>query len=237
MVWRRHICRIGKHSDEKLQSHLAVFSDTTNIPFPPWIFKYAAGKHNVFRVNGTVFQQCIIPPTNEALSSGYDVITLATPGRKWYICGVGKHCESGGMKLFINVLSKSSPPLPSYYPAPSGKVFVVGDYKGWTLNFDYQAWAMGKKFYVGDKLVFRYPKGIHNVFRVDGTSFHQCIIPAANQTLTSGYDVITLQTPGRKWYICGVGKHCQMGMKLFINVLPYPTRVSSIPSNKQSPTT
>ncbi|KAJ0770082.1 putative Phytocyanin domain, cupredoxin [Helianthus annuus] len=73
--------------------------------------------------------------------------------------------------------------------------------------------------------VFRYPKGIHNVFRVDGTSFQQCIIPAAYEALTSGYDVITLQTPGRKWYICGVGKHCQMGLKLFINVLPYPTYV------------
>ncbi|KAJ0770091.1 putative Phytocyanin domain, cupredoxin [Helianthus annuus] len=120
------------------------------------VFKYATGKHNVFRVNGTVFQQCIIPPTNEALTSGYDVITLATPGRKWYICGVGKHCEYG-LKLFINVLPQSypsppPPPPPSVYPAPSGKVFVVGDDKGWTLNFDYQAWAMGKKFYVGDKL-------------------------------------------------------------------------------------
>lgn len=30
--------------------------------------------------------------------------------------------------------------------------FVVGDDKGWTINFDYQAWAQGKQFYVGDKL-------------------------------------------------------------------------------------
>ncbi|MFS8003638.1 putative Phytocyanin domain, cupredoxin [Helianthus anomalus] len=97
-------------------------------------------------VNGIVFQQCIIPPTNEALTSGYDFITLATPGRKWYMCGVGKHCEYG-LKLFINVLPQSyppppPPPPPSVSPAPSGKVFVVGDDKGWTLNFDYQAWVM-----------------------------------------------------------------------------------------------
>ena len=121
------------------------------------MFKYVAGKHNVFRVNGTLFQQCSIPPTNEALTSGYDVITLATPGRKWYICGVGKHCESGGMKLFINVLPQSVPPTPWVSPAPSspvpsGKVIVVGDNYGWTLNFDYQAWATGKEFVVGDKL-------------------------------------------------------------------------------------
>ncbi|KAK9079693.1 hypothetical protein SSX86_001366 [Deinandra increscens subsp. villosa] len=188
------------------------------------VFKYGSGRHNVFKVNGTGFQQCTIPPTNEALTSGYDVITLATPGRKWYICGVGKHCESGGMKLFINVLPQSSslpPPTASPAPAPTGKMIVVGDDKGWTLNFDYQAWAMGKQFVVGDKLVFRYPVGVHNVFKVNGTGFQQCLVPAANEALTSGYDVIDLQTPGRKWYVCGVGKHCEMGLKLFINVLPY----------------
>ncbi|KAK4851479.1 hypothetical protein QYF36_015550 [Acer negundo] len=32
------------------------------------------------------------------------------------------------------------------------KEFVVGDRKGWTINFDYQAWAEGKDFRVGDKL-------------------------------------------------------------------------------------
>jgi hypothetical protein len=30
--------------------------------------------------------------------------------------------------------------------------FMVGDDKGWTVNFDYQAWAKGKEFHVGDKL-------------------------------------------------------------------------------------
>jgi hypothetical protein len=30
--------------------------------------------------------------------------------------------------------------------------FMVGDRKGWTINFDYQAWAKGKEFHVGDKL-------------------------------------------------------------------------------------
>lgn len=30
--------------------------------------------------------------------------------------------------------------------------FVVGDEKGWTLNFDYKSWAADKQFHVGDKL-------------------------------------------------------------------------------------
>ena len=34
----------------------------------------------------------------------------------------------------------------------SGKDFIVGDETGWTINFDYQAWAQGKDFRVGDKL-------------------------------------------------------------------------------------
>ncbi|KAL9993415.1 putative Phytocyanin domain, cupredoxin [Helianthus debilis subsp. tardiflorus] len=34
----------------------------------------------------------------------------------------------------------------------SAKEYVVGDGSGWTLDFDYQAWAKDKVFYVGDKL-------------------------------------------------------------------------------------
>ena len=40
----------------------------------------------------------------EALTSGSDVITLATPGKKWYICGVAEHCEAANQKLAITVL-------------------------------------------------------------------------------------------------------------------------------------
>lgn len=29
---------------------------------------------------------------------------------------------------------------------------MVGDDQGWTTNYDYQAWAKGKEFHVGDKL-------------------------------------------------------------------------------------
>lgn len=30
--------------------------------------------------------------------------------------------------------------------------YTVGDDKGWTTNFDYEAWAKDKVFHVGDKL-------------------------------------------------------------------------------------
>ncbi|KAG9452092.1 hypothetical protein H6P81_004996 [Aristolochia fimbriata] len=99
------------------------------------------------------------------------------------------------------------------------KEFVVGDQAGWRTGFDYTAWAEGKEFRVGDKLVFNYPVGSHNVLRVDGDSFKNCTAPADVKPLETGNDIITLSSPGRKWYICGVGKHCQVGkMQLAITV-------------------
>ncbi|XP_048131622.1 uncharacterized protein LOC115746443 [Rhodamnia argentea] len=247
------------------------------------VFKYPGGAHNVLKVNGTGFQECVAPAGTVALTTGNDVITLLTPGRKWYICGVGKHCASGNMKLVITVLPKMESPEPEPAPAPAaaeasaaggsivpryyasimavlgviatvmflclllffptmassiifvtlallaafgpatvmGIEFMVGDDRGWTLNFDYQAWAEGKQFYVGDKLVFMYPQGAHNVLKVNGTGFQQCAAPAGTVALTTGSDVIPLLTPGRKWYICGIGNHCAAGnMKLVITVLP-----------------
>ncbi|KAJ4721288.1 blue copper protein-like [Melia azedarach] len=117
----------------------------------------------------------------------------------------------------------------------SAKEFIVGDDMGWTVGFDYQAWANDKVFYVGDKLVFQYPAGAHNVFKVNGTSFQNCEIPASdNQALKTGNDIIVLATPGRKWYICGVGNHCELGQKLVITVLP-PQAEAPAPSLAPSP--
>lgn len=48
----------------------------------------------------------------------------------------------GVLAIFLTVL-----------PAISlAKEFMVGDEKGWTIKFDYQAWAADKVFRVGDKL-------------------------------------------------------------------------------------
>ncbi|KAF5205890.1 Blue copper protein [Thalictrum thalictroides] len=98
------------------------------------------------------------------------------------------------------------------------KSFVVGDNGGWTTGFDYQAWAKGKKFKTGDELIFKYTKGAHNVHKVDGNRFQKCVKPPLKEALTTGNDVITLATPGQKWYICGVANHCNGGQKLTITV-------------------
>ncbi|OVA07733.1 Plastocyanin-like [Macleaya cordata] len=101
-------------------------------------------------------------------------------------------------------------------PLVFGEEFIVGDEKGWTTKFDYAAWAKGKEFRFSSIRM-----GAHTVLRVDGTGFQTCVAPVGTDALTTGNDVITLATPGRKWYICGVGQHCETGnQKLVITVLP-----------------
>ncbi|KAL1074095.1 hypothetical protein V6Z11_D11G266900, partial [Gossypium hirsutum] len=91
------------------------------------VFQYPKGYHNVFKVNGTAFKNCDIPPANQALSSGNDTVVLNTPGRKWYICGVSNHCSAYGQKLFITVQYQygwapaptPQPPAPSLPTTPA----------------------------------------------------------------------------------------------------------------------
>ncbi|XP_020587638.1 basic blue protein-like [Phalaenopsis equestris] len=96
--------------------------------------------------------------------------------------------------------------------------FLVGDEKGWTLGVNYTKWAEGKKFKVGDNLVFNYAPGRHNVLAVGGAAFSSCNKTAETPPLTTGKDPVALNKAGRKWYICSIGDHCREGMKLFINV-------------------
>ncbi|KAK3010445.1 hypothetical protein RJ639_010654 [Escallonia herrerae] len=111
--------------------------------------------------------------------------------------------------------------------------FVVGDDKGWTIGLDYQAWAKPKEFHVGDRLVFNYPNGEHNVYQVNETAFKQCVPSAGSTALTTGNDVVTLTTTGSYFFLCGIGQHCKAGnQKLAITVLPgVPV---SPPSNSNS---
>ncbi|KAL6327963.1 hypothetical protein AAG906_031307 [Vitis piasezkii] len=109
--------------------------------------------------------------------------------------------------------------------------FDVGDDQGWTINFNYEAWAKDKVFHAGDELVFNYTAGRHNVFKVNGTAFMNCTIPPANEALSTENDVITLAAPGRKWYICCVNNHCaNYGQKLAITVLEASASPAPAPS-------
>ncbi|KAL6328005.1 hypothetical protein AAG906_031349 [Vitis piasezkii] len=134
---------------------------------------------------------------------------------------------------FVGAIAISAFVLPTVAMATE---FTVGDDQGWTINFDYEAWAMDKVFQVGDELVFKYTAGRHNVFKVNGTAFTNCTMPPGNEALTTGNDVITLATPGRKWYICGVNDHCaNYGQKLAITVLEASASPAPAPSIPTAP--
>ncbi|KAL8543376.1 hypothetical protein ACS0TY_004060 [Phlomoides rotata] len=109
-------------------------------------------------------------------------------------------------------------------------VLATDYFVGWSLGINYTAWAQGKEFFVGDTILFNYTVGAHNVYKVNGTAFQQCSVPPPSEALTTGKDKITLATPGRKWYLCGVGKHCEYGMKLVITVMPTTFAPSPSPS-------
>ncbi|KAM5572688.1 blue copper protein 1b-like [Rosa sericea] len=126
--------------------------------------------------------------------------------------------------------------LAIFVPLIVAKDYVVGDKAGWTIEVDYEAWAKGKKFSVGDRLLFLYPKGSHSVVEVEEKDFNRCKAPTDGKELTSGEDVIKLDAPGKKYFICNVGRHCQMGnQKVAINVESSSSSSSSSSTPSPSP--
>lgn len=78
----------------------------------------------MIRVNGSDFINCSVPPTAQPLTSGHDIITLTSPGKRWYISGVANHCkEFQKLVIVITVLppegSWSPVPVPSPLPSPA----------------------------------------------------------------------------------------------------------------------
>ncbi|XP_072956171.1 basic blue protein-like [Typha angustifolia] len=98
--------------------------------------------------------------------------------------------------------------------------YTVGDGSGWVYSgVNYTSWAIGKRFQVGDTLVFNYTNGTHDVTEVGEAGYSQCITSPNSGVLTSGTDAVTLGSTGPKWFICGFPGHCDAGQKLAITVV------------------
>lgn len=80
---------------------------------------------------------------------------------------------------------------------------------------------------------FLYVDGAHTVQPLPSKeSFKICNTTAGvKPPFTGGDNVITLSTPGTKWYICSVAGHCLLSMKVKIDVSPAlaPTPGASLP--------
>ncbi|KAL3515606.1 hypothetical protein ACH5RR_022508 [Cinchona calisaya] len=96
----------------------------------------------------------------------------------------------------------------------SADTFIVGDSNGWNINVS--GWENSKIFRAEDVLVFKYPKGVHNVVKVVDRHGYTVCDPTGGEEYNSGNDSITLKEGGNG-FICSVGSHCTRGMKIFID--------------------
>ncbi|PWA81930.1 cupredoxin [Artemisia annua] len=86
------------------------------------------------------------------------------------------------------------------------RIYTIGDADGWTTGV--QTWPRDKRFNAGDILVFKYPKGVHNVATVNQIGlFHCSVIPKNAPVYTSGNEHITL-VRGYNNFICSIADHC-----------------------------
>ncbi|XP_060190957.1 uclacyanin 1-like [Lycium barbarum] len=81
------------------------------------IFAYAPS-HSVLEVTKAAFDSCEITSAVAIYTGGMTTITLASVGKRYFICGTGGHCTVGGMKLEINTSPKTSPPPPAKPATP-----------------------------------------------------------------------------------------------------------------------
>ncbi|KAL6647881.1 hypothetical protein ACP70R_015322 [Stipagrostis hirtigluma subsp. patula] len=114
--------------------------------------------------------------------------------------------------------------------------FKVGDDLGWRAKFNETKWTDGKYFRVGDTLLFTYDTNKHTLVEVGKEDFAACNVNGTKMnTWSTGNDRVTLDKPGRRWFICTVPGHCAGGMKLVLDVLaadaPIPAPAAPAPSS------
>ncbi|KAL2644757.1 hypothetical protein R1flu_012344 [Riccia fluitans] len=116
----------------------------------------------------------------------------------------------------------------------------VGDDAGtWTIpatsnDINYTAWAASRNIRYGDKLYFRYSNITHSVFRVNGSSFEECLIVNPIQEYRSGQDIISLDTPGVRdyYFLCGEPTACFLDQKLHVTLVgEVPDAAAAAPSD------
>lgn len=100
----------------------------------------------------------------------------------------------------------------------------VGDTFGWAVSqnsFFYNVWSSNNKFFVNDYLIFEFATGAHTVAEVKSLAeYDACNGSNPVQLFTNGPARVRINTEGRHFYICTIGRHCQAGMKMVVNTTP-----------------
>ncbi|MCL7024316.1 hypothetical protein MKW94_008383 [Papaver nudicaule] len=118
--------------------------------------------------------------------------------------------------------------------AASATNYTVGEAFGWALEADVQDWCASKSFSVGDNLVFMY-KPVMNVLEVNESAYNDCNLDNPISVTGGTLDIVNLDAPGTRYFICGTQGHCSLGMKVRIVVKDRKPKISPRPSPRRSP--
>ncbi|KAE9600188.1 hypothetical protein Lal_00045961 [Lupinus albus] len=99
-----------------------------------------------------------------------------------------------------------------------GANISIGGVSGWDLTSNIQLWSSTATFHVGDDLVFVYTP-VYDVIEVNEEGYDTCTIANAIATYETGETVISLNEPGTRYFVCGRLGHCQLGLKLEVQIL------------------
>ncbi|XP_038878156.1 stellacyanin-like [Benincasa hispida] len=98
---------------------------------------------------------------------------------------------------------------------------IVGGSHGWRVPENitfFDEWTKPRTFGVGDRLVFPYRPGANNLLAVKKADYDTCGEEAVIHMYFLGPTVLNLTEPGDYYYFDGIGKHCEAGQKLHIQV-------------------
>ncbi|KAF5456216.1 hypothetical protein F2P56_025721 [Juglans regia] len=95
--------------------------------------------------------------------------------------------------------------------------YVVGDNSGWDISTDLDSWTKGKRFVVGDVLLFQFSSS-NSLEEVTKENFNNCNTTNVLKSYTNGNTTVTLSKPGPRYFISGNKLYCLGGMKLQVNV-------------------
>ncbi|EOA25440.1 hypothetical protein CARUB_v10018776mg [Capsella rubella] len=131
--------------------------------------------------------------------------------------------------------SRQSPPPPPPPPSKRGRIYKVGDSKGWSVynSYYYYRWSETKQFRVGDTLYFEYNKDLNDVREIsDDLEFRSCEPTSAVAVYKTGHDLVKLTKPGVHYFVSLKTGLCQAGIKLRVNVLPSLAEDDTLPNSK-----
>ncbi|XP_027343183.1 stellacyanin-like [Abrus precatorius] len=98
---------------------------------------------------------------------------------------------------------------------------VVGDNFGWNMpsypGF-FEDWAKKRTFSVGDVLLFQYNAGLNTVVEVNKEDYGNCTTRNTLNSFFEGDSSFILRRAGDYYFLSSVGKHCEAGLKLWVNV-------------------